>query len=376
MRNKPQIALSADHKRIIWHLRTMGPAPRIAIAHQLGMHNGALTRLTRELLMLDVVDELEQAQGGPRGRPSVPLALSSRGGYAAGATVHPGWLEIALVDFAGATVARDVAAFDSSDPRDFVQHVDQRLRALSSDYGLMRSRFLGLGVGIPGYRLLSKQVRHFTVDWLKGWREVEAESFFADCFGFPVWVENDATVAALAEFYDSGLIRTCSSALLLLVGHGVGGGIIHRRDVMRGEFGNAGEIGRLFPMDQPRPSGIDLLACLRREGARIRSLFELESYLESHGELVEAWAARAGKQLGFAANAGAAWLDPGAIILSGALPQKVLAAVGKHFPLVSWGRTSDLVPLPVLHISRLGGSAVAMGAALLPIHQLSATAGA
>ncbi len=36
LRRKPLIALDADHKRIIWLLRTMGAVPRIAIAHQLG----------------------------------------------------------------------------------------------------------------------------------------------------------------------------------------------------------------------------------------------------------------------------------------------------------------------------------------------------
>ncbi|MGK9797762.1 hypothetical protein O6250_23685, partial [Salmonella enterica subsp. enterica] len=91
-------------------------------------------------------------------------------------------------------------------------------------------------------------------------------------------------------------------ALLLYVGHGVGGGVIHRRDVMRGEFGNAGDIGRLFRMDAPRPSGIDLLATLREAGAGIPSLFELEACLDTHAGIISAWAERAGNQLGAAAN--------------------------------------------------------------------------
>lgn len=370
--HKPQISLDTDHKRIIWLLRTLGPTPRIAIAQQLGMHNGALTRLTRELLMLDVVEERGQVSAGQRGRPSVPLALSGKAGYAAGATVHPGWLEIALVDFAGHIVARDVMAFDSPDPQDFVRAVDQRLRVLATQSGLMRSRFLGLGVAVPGPAVQTGPSRRHTVDWLHGWREIDNDHFYEDYFGFPVWVENDATLAALAEYYDSGLIGECASALLLYLGHGVGGGVIHRRDVMRGEFGNAGDIGRLFRMAAPRPSGIDLLATLREAGADIHSLFDLEHHLDSHAAVVQAWAARAGEQLGFAANTGVAWLDPGAVILSGSLPRAVLEAVGQHLQPARWSSALDILRHPVVHVSRLGGSAVAVGAALLPIHQLGA----
>ena len=44
----------------------MGAVPRITIAHQLGMHNGALTRLARELLMLEVIEENERLKSkGP-----------------------------------------------------------------------------------------------------------------------------------------------------------------------------------------------------------------------------------------------------------------------------------------------------------------------
>jgi predicted NBD/HSP70 family sugar kinase len=371
-RHRPSIRLDTDHKRIVGLLRTMGSAPRIAIAHQLDMHNGALTRLTRELLMLGVVEERAPTADGQRGRPLVPLALAGGAGYAAGATVHPGWLEIALVDFAGHVLARDTTAFDSPDPEDFVRVLDQRLHALTHRPALLHSRFLGLGVAVPGPVVASSPAQRHVVNWLHGWRAIDNHHFFNDRFSFPVWVENDATLAALAEYHDSGLIRDCASALLLFIGHGVGGGVIHRRSVLRGEFNNAGDIGRLFPLDAPRPSGLDLLATLRAAGADIRTLFELERHLDEHIDIVDAWAARAGQQLGVAAKAGTAWLDPGAVILSGPLPLRVLDAVGAQLAQRShWSSTLDL-PQPRLHVSRLAGSAVSIGAALLPIHRLSA----
>lgn len=370
MKRRPEIELSAEHRRIVWHLRTTGPTARIELANRLGFHNGALTRLIRELLMLGVVEEREQTQSVARGRPTVPLALSGRAGYAAGAIVHPGWLEIALVDFTGETIVTDVVAFSSPEPRDFAEQVDRRLRELALEHNLMRSRFLGLGIAVPGPIVAGTPSRRRTVNWLKAWRDIDYDHYFADYFGFPVYIENDATLAALAEFYDSGLIMSCTSAIVFFVGHGVGGGVIHQREILRGEFGNSGDIGRMFPAEEPRPSGIDLLACLQAAGADIPSLFNVESCLASHRSVIDAWVVRAGDQLAVAAHSGVAWLDPGAVILSGPLPQPILDALGERLRHSPWMSELSWLPLPTLYASRLGASAAAVGAALLPIHEI------
>lgn len=372
MHPKPRITLSPDQRRIVWHLRTVGARSRSALAIELDFNPAALTRLSRELAALDVVEESTQVPAPGRGRPSTPMALSGKAGYAIGATVHPGWLEMAVVDFSGKVVARDIAPFDSPDPRHFIEHVDRRMNRLAVEHRLLHSRFLGMGVAVPGPVLKEHPLRRATVDWLDLWRDIDLEPYFAQRMSVPVWVENEATLATLAEYYDTGLIAHCSSVLALFIGHGVGGGVIHRRDLARGEFKNAGEIGRLFPGGQPRPSGIDLLATLRSDGAQLRSLFELEAHLDRHAAQVDAWAARAARQLGAAVNAGVAWLDPGAIILSGTLPQRVLDALGRGMAVSQWSTGGAALPAPTVHVSRLGGSAAAIGAALLPIHQISA----
>jgi hypothetical protein len=64
--------------------------------------------------MLGCLEEQEHVVG--RGRPMVPLAISGKAGYAAGAMVHPGWLEIVLVDFAGRVLARHREDFDNDNP--------------------------------------------------------------------------------------------------------------------------------------------------------------------------------------------------------------------------------------------------------------------
>ena len=236
----------------------------------------------------------------------------------------------------------------------------------------MQARFLGLGLAVPGPVAKISPKRRRTVEWLSAWQNVDLPDFFADVLGVPVVAENEATCAGLAEFYDSGLIRTCDSAIVFFLGHGVGGGIISRRNVFAGENGNAGEIGGLFPLDKPRPSGVDLLRTLQDAGADIATLNEIDGFLDSHADAINAWTERAGNQLWTGVDTGICWIDPGAIILSGVLPTPILKALGERLTDGRDFLDHPLRPSVQFHVSRLGSWAAAIGAALIPIHQTTA----
>jgi predicted NBD/HSP70 family sugar kinase len=282
---------------------------------------------------------------------------------------HPGWLELVLVDFAGAVLARHKEPFNSPDPRVFIELVNVRLRELANRTNLMRSRFLGLGVAIAGVVTKVSAAHRSTVKWLEGWRNVEHPRFFEDVLGVPVWVENESTLAGLADFYESGLMKHCSSAIALFVGHGVGGSIISRRQVLSGEYGNAGDLGRLFPsLELPRPSGIDLLKQLNAAGGELASLLDVEACLTSHADVIDAWIERASSQLLTLAASGAAWFDPGAIIISGSLPLPILSAIGGRIRHAEWIFGLTPMPRPCFYVTTLGSWATPIGAAMLPIH--------
>lgn len=363
-RRKTDIALSSDQKRIIWHIKTAGPAARSKLAVDLDMHNASITRLVRELMMLGCLDELDDHVAG-RGRPSVPLTLSGRAGYSAGAMAHPGWLELVLVDFAGKILAKHSEPFNSPDPRAFIELVGSRLRELSSTNEIMRLRFLGLGIAIAGNA--TDAASYWTVKWLEGWRSIQLPEFFEDCLGSPVWVENESTLAGLADFYDNNLMLSCSSAISVFVGHGVGGSIIYRHNIISGEYGNTGDIGRLFPsLDDPRPSGIDLVRDINAAGGRLNSLLDVAACLDTHSDVIEAWVSRASGQLLTLVESGAAWVDPGAIIITGSIPVPILSAVAARMREAKWIFGAAPKPTPSIVVTKLGSWAMPIGAAMLP----------
>jgi glucokinase len=66
----------------------------------------------------------------------------------------------------------------------------------------------------------------------------------AERLDLPVFVDNDANLAALAE-HRAGAARGCNEAAVLTVGTGIGGGLILRGELYRGAIGSAGELGHV-----------------------------------------------------------------------------------------------------------------------------------
>jgi glucokinase len=79
---------------------------------------------------------------------------------------------------------------------------------------------------------------------LPGWDEIPLGEIVAGALDRPVYVENDASAAALAEaWWGSG--RACRSFIYLTISTGIGGGIVLDGRLERGAGGNAGELGHI-----------------------------------------------------------------------------------------------------------------------------------
>jgi glucokinase len=73
--------------------------------------------------------------------------------------------------------------------------------------------------------------------------DLSLREVLSERLGVPVFVDNDATVAALAEAHDEQLRLVAHNLVMLTVGTGVGGGIVIRGRIYRGATGAAGEFG-------------------------------------------------------------------------------------------------------------------------------------
>ena len=101
----------------------------------------------------------------------------------------------------------------------------------------------GVGVGAPG-PLNPDSGIVFEAPNLSGWRDVPLKDSLEARLSLPVFVEHDATAAALGEWW-RGAGRGVHDLIYLTVGTGIGGGIIIGDQVVHGVTGTAGEVGHM-----------------------------------------------------------------------------------------------------------------------------------
>lgn len=104
-------------------------------------------------------------------------------------------------------------------------------------------RIVGIGISIAG---LLKDETGMLVSSpnMPGWLNVPIKSIFADEFGVPVYVGNDATLAALGE-HRYGAARGLHSFVYITVSTGIGGGLFLDGRPYIGAEGFAGEVGHM-----------------------------------------------------------------------------------------------------------------------------------
>jgi glucokinase len=102
-------------------------------------------------------------------------------------------------------------------------------------------------------------------------KDVELRTVLGDRLGLPVFVDNDATVAALAEAHDDDGRIAVRDLVMLTVGTGVGGGLVIGGRLYRGATGAAAEVGHTIvgldmsegvaaPPGFPAPGSLEALA--------------------------------------------------------------------------------------------------------------------
>ncbi len=99
----------------------------------------------------------------------------------------------------------------------------------------------GVGIGVPSVVEFAtgRVVSSVNIPLV----DVPLRKVLGERLGVPVFVDNDATVAALAEAHDSDLRLVARNLVMLTVGTGVGGGIVLGGRIYRGATGGAGEFG-------------------------------------------------------------------------------------------------------------------------------------
>jgi len=262
--------------------------------------------------------------------------------------VDVGGTKIAVAVLDGATLQSPLV--EPTDCSSGAKLVDQLVRAVRA-VGEARA----VGVAVPSVvDFATGRVRSSVNVPLQ---DVALREVLRERLGVPVYVDNDATCAALAEAYDDDGALAARHLVMFTVGTGVGGGIVIDGRIYRGATGAAAELGHTIV-------AADLLHAPFRHGERFPQPGSLES-LASGSALNEL-----GRRLGVGIANAINTFDPDVVVVGGggAIAGELLLAPAREearrFTLTGVGTRTEI------RLARYGSLAGVRGAALLAGHEV------
>ncbi|RNL86885.1 ROK family transcriptional regulator [Halostreptopolyspora alba] len=378
-------------------VRRLAPCSRAEVAAAAGLTKSTVSSLVAELIERRLLREGGTAAARKIGRPGLMLEIDEDSVAAVGLEVNVDYLTLVALDLTGRELFNRHVEFDAraAGPEASVSRMAELVTGALADPLLAGRGILGVGVAVPG--LVDATTGTVRNAPNLGWRGVGLGASLSAAIAspeprdIPVLVDNDATLAVLAECRDGHLAGALD--LVYLTGEvGVGAGMLANGVALRGASGYGGEIGHvcLLP-DGPR------CACGRR--GCLEALAGIEAILRrsapdlvSDGPLSGATLARAVRVTVERASAdegdvrevlhrAGGWLGRGAAVLVNLLDPRAVILGGYFVPLGPWlvpaaeTQLGEHAIVPAgeerrVHLSELGLSAAARGGAATLIQAL------
>lgn len=222
-------------------LRAEGPLTRQELQERVGVSRVTMVERLDALRRTGLVRRVGHRESSG-GRRAELLAVDDTGHTALVADIGQSHATLAVVDLRGNVFARqDLRLSTRHGPHETLPMLVDEARSLLSQSGRAES-LCAVGLSVPG------QIDHdagvtTAPPTMREWGGVRLRDPFADAFGVPVLLENDANALALADYYAMG--RPKATVVGVKVGTGIGAGVVIEGRPHRGETGSAGEIGHM-----------------------------------------------------------------------------------------------------------------------------------
>ncbi|MDP5183517.1 ROK family transcriptional regulator [Blastococcus sp. BMG 814] len=229
---------------VLRHLRDHGPRSRARIAQETGLNKATVSSLVAELADRRLVTTGEVDRAGSVGRPGLTVHLDGGCVCGIGVELNVDYAAVLVLDLRGEVLfekrlALDLPALGAERTLDAVAVLVSDAVAAAAATG---ARPAGLTVAVAG--LVRSVDGVVTLAPNIGWHDVAVLDGLHARLGtdFPIRVENDANLSAIAEWAMGSEARTPD--LVYLTGEvGVGGGVIVAGRLLRGAGGLSGEVG-------------------------------------------------------------------------------------------------------------------------------------
>jgi glucokinase-like ROK family protein len=262
-------------------LRLHAPISRARVANLTGLNRGTVSNIVTALIEEGLVSENGQ-EGSKVGRPAIPLSLRSDGGAVIGMEIGVDFIHILLTNFVAETLWETrVETASSQTQSSIISRAEQLVEQALSIAKEQRLRTLGLGVGLPG--LVNLRQGELIVAPNLQWKNVPLRLMWNQRFRLPVYIENEANLSALGEYY-FGVAQGIENFIYVCSGIGLGGGIMIGGNLFRGGYGYAGEIGHVQRDPQGEQCACGRIGCWETQVGPRAVLRRVKKELQVHSD--------------------------------------------------------------------------------------------
>jgi predicted NBD/HSP70 family sugar kinase len=312
---------------------------------------------------------------GRVGQPSIPMTLAEDGVFSLGLKIGRRSVELVLMDFVGRVRGTRRQNYAWPLPDAVLKFARREIAALSAALPpRLRARIAGLGIASPFELWNWADEVGAPQREMDAWREADLVGALESALPFPVFLENDATSACVAEVV-FGRGSAFKDFFYFFIGFFIGGGVVLNGAVFSGSSGNAGAIGSMpvpalgrKPIQLIDAASIHLLETrLKTAGIDPSPLWLQPENWDGFGTHLDAWIAEIAPALAYAVAATCSVVDFPAVIIDGAFPSAV-----RHQIAAATTQALDMLDLqgltpPTIVEAEVGQNARAIGGACLPL---------
>jgi len=362
-------SVSPNERAILLEIWRDPGVTRAALAGRLNITQQSIHRILSELNGRGLVLIGPLAPTSQKGKPSPRLLLNPRYACSVGISVNSGSTDVAIMDFAGNHITSHIHTRDVEPMAEVLDKIDMEIETLLGRSNFARKDLFGSGFSISGF--LVDGTRYNPPEPMAEWAEYQLGPYVSQRLGMPVWTENVANAAALCELM-FGIGRDVRNFVYTSFNYGLGAGIVVDGTLLRGGFGNAGELSGMFTQEEMprRPVLSSLIEILSRNGHVVSVADQLSDAFDMNWTGVEAWLEMITPHFNRVYNVLSATVDPEVIVLGGEIPSVLAAELVRRTKSYQEPRHGILRKMPRLEQARIrGGASSAIGAATLPLKE-------
>jgi predicted NBD/HSP70 family sugar kinase len=242
-RGRVSLSMGTSKGLVLDLIRTLGPISRTDLAAETGLTAATMSNVVRQLLDEGLIHE--SGLGRPNGgRPVVLLEVDTSARYAVGVQLGGESITYVVVNLRGAVVGRLRApGVGVTEPAEMIAALVAQIRHMLLGLGIDEQLVVGIGVVAPGPIDMARGVV-IGPAIMGAWKDVPLRDLIAEATGLPVIFDNDATAAALGDFW-GGATEGARAHATVYMGLGLGAGVLIDGTVFRGASSNSAELGHI-----------------------------------------------------------------------------------------------------------------------------------